>query len=239
MEVVRILVGVVLPYVAIAVFFVGMIYRIYRWKKLKSPPMTLFPAPAAGGRNAINVIQEAFLFKSLFRGDRLLWVLAWLFHVVLALIFLGHLRVITNVDQLLMKLGMSEDGISVMSSSAGGAAGVVILITTIFLFIRRLFVPRVREITGLGDYLALILVAVILITGNMMRFGGEHFDLTGARSYFAGLASFSNVGGAPVLVNNLFLAHMCLAFLLLMYIPFSKILHFGGIFFTHQLIRKH
>ena len=71
-----------------------------------------------------------------------------------------------------------------------------------------------------------------------MRFGAEHFDLALARDYFAGLATFSNVMDMTILTNNVFLLHMCLAFALIMVIPFSKILHFGGIFFTHQLIRK-
>ena len=47
-----------------------------------------------------------------------------------------------------------------------------------------------------------------------------------------------NVTAMEALNNNLFLLHMTLAFILLMAIPFSKILHLGGIFFTQQLIRK-
>ena len=43
-----------------------------------------------------------------------------------------------------------------------------------------------------------------------------------------------------VLLNNgVFVAHMSLALLMLMLMPFSKLVHFGGIFFTHQLVRKH
>ena len=95
-----------------------------------------------------------------------------------------------------------------------------------------------REITGPADYLALLLIGAIIFTGNMMRFGGEHFDLALTREYFASLATFSGVTGEPALQNGTFMAHMGLALLLIMIIPFSKILHFGGIFFTHQLIRK-
>jgi len=83
-----------------------------------------------------------------------------------------------------------------------------------------------------------VLVGLILITGNMMRFGAEHFDLTLTREYFASLATFSGVSDAAVLQNNIFVVHFGLALLLILYIPYSKILHFGGIFFTHPLIRK-
>ena len=61
--------------------------------------------------------EKVTLFRSLFRGDRLLWIFAWVFHAVLLLIFLGHLRVILNLDALMMKLGMSEASIGSMRIS--------------------------------------------------------------------------------------------------------------------------
>jgi nitrate reductase gamma subunit len=108
MEGLRLIVGVVLPYIAFAVFIGGMIYRIRSWQKLPSPAMTLFPAPATGKENLLNTIKEALLFKSLFSGDRVLWTMAWFFHVVLALVFLGHFRVFFNVDKLLCCSGGSS-----------------------------------------------------------------------------------------------------------------------------------
>lgn len=239
MEIAKILIGVILPYVAVAVFVAGMAYRIYTWKKMPSPPMTLFPAPADKKANAANTARETFLFQSLFKGDRLLWLIAWSFHVVLALIFLGHIRVFTDADGLLMSFGLNAEQIQAMSSGVGGAAGIVILLTAVLLLIRRMVVSRVREISGLGDYFALLLIGGIILTGNAMRFSGEHFDLALTRDYFAGLATFQNVTQAAALEHSQFLLHMCLALLLVMLIPFSKILHFGGIFFTHQMIRKH
>jgi nitrate reductase gamma subunit len=239
MDVLRFLVGGVLPYVAVLVFLVAMIWRVRSWMKLPAPAMTLFPAPPPEGRaNAINTAKEAVFFRSLYRGDRPLWAVAWGFHVVLALIFVGHVRVVTDVDRVFMGMGMTEAGIQGMSSGVGGAAGILILVTAVVLLVRRLLLPRVREITSIADVMALVLIGAIVITGNMMRFAPEHFDLALTRDYFGDLATFKSVAGAEALQNGVFLTHMCLALLLLMYIPFSKILHFGGIFFTHQLIRK-
>jgi len=238
MEVVRFLVGGIFPYVALVVFLAAMANRVYVWRKLPSPAMTLFPAAETNGANAINTIKEATLFSSLFKGDRFLWFFAWAFHVVLALVFVGHFRVFGNVDGIFLSAGMTEAGIQVMSGGVGGVAGIVILVTALFLLIRRFVIPRVREITNFGDVFALALIGLILITGNMMRFGAEHFDLTLTREYFASLVTFSSVSDAAVLQNNMFVVHFGLALLLIMYIPYSKILHFGGIFFTHPLIRK-
>ena len=63
--------------------------------------------------------------------------------------------------------------------------------------------------------------------GEVLRYAGD-----------AILATFSSVAGMEALKNNTFVLHMFLALLLILMIPFSKILHFGGIFFTQQLIRK-
>jgi len=38
--------------------------------------------------------------------------------------------------------------------------------------------------------------------------------------------------------NGMFIFHLFLAQILIVFIPFSKILHFGGIFFTQALIRR-
>jgi len=238
MEFIRFVLGGVLPYAAVFVFLVAMTRRINTWRKLPSPPMTLFPAPETESATRVSTLKEAMFFRSLFRGDRTLWGFAWAFHAVLLLILVGHLRVFTNVDGLLTRVGMGEQGIQTMSASVGGAAGAVILVAAVLLFLRRLVIGRVREITGLADYVALALIGAILITGNMMRFAPEHMDLVPVREYFAGLAMVQGVGSATVLENNLFLTHMTLAFVLMIYIPFSKLLHFGGIFFTHQLLRK-
>jgi nitrate reductase gamma subunit len=239
MDLVRFILGGVLPYIAVVVFIVAMVHRIYTWKRLAAPSMTLFPAPADDRANRRNVLKEALLFRSLFKGDRVLWSFAWTFHAVLLLIFIGHLRVFTNVDGTLMTMGMSAEAIQAMSGGVGGAAGVVILVATVLLLTRRLALPRVREITGAADVLVLLLIGAIIITGNTMRFGAEHFDLALAREYFGSLARFGGVMGQAALQNEVFMVHMVLAFLLIMVIPFSKILHFGGIFFTHELVRKH
>jgi len=239
MEALRWVAGVLLPYVAVTVFVAGMIHRIHAWKKLPSPAVTLFPAPRTERKNVANAVGEALLFRSLFRGDLVLWVMAWTFHAVLALILIGHLRVFTDADALLARAGMSEQAIQAMSSGAGGAAGALILAALASLVLRRVTVARVRDVTGVSDYLILLLLGAIIVTGNMMRFRAEHFDLSQTRSYFTALATFGNAAQAKVLSNSVFVVHMSLAFVLMMVVPFSKILHFGGIFFTHELIRKH
>jgi len=226
-------VGGFLPYLAITVFLVGVIYRLAVWKTTPQPgKMTLFPNK---GSMMGSVLAETLFFPSLFKGDKVLWLFAWFFHVSLALAFIGHFRVFSGlIDSTMMNVGVSEEGIKTMSSVAGGAAGIVLLATAGLLFLRRLFATRVREISGAPDFVALLLIISIIITGNMMRFGGEHFDLAETRKWAISLLTL-----APIIPKSgLFLAHAMLAQLLIMYIPFSKVMHFGGIFFTQALVKR-
>ena len=112
--------------------------------------------------------------------------------------------------------------------------GTVLLVTGVALLVRRLTVQRAREISSSGDFFALLLLLAIIMSGNVMRFGGEHFDLATTRVWAASLLAFS----PQVPQNGAFLIHALLGQLLFMYIPFSKILHFGGIFFTQALVKR-
>ncbi len=224
----------ILPLISIIVFLAGMIYRFRIWTKGPSPSMTLFPAPAKDSNKLLSLFKESFFFPGLFKGDKYLWIISWVFHATLAMIIIGHIRVFTDFPALWAALGINAD---TMSAVSGGIAGVIILITAILLLVRRFTTQRVREISDFSDFFALLLVIAILITGNVMRFG-EHFDLEITRTYFSQLFSFSFIG-MTLPQNGMFTFHFFLVQLLLMYIPFSKILHFGGIFFTHAAIQKH
>lgn len=232
MDTLKYLAAGLLPYVVLPVFIIGMLYRVWVWIKIPQPAkMTLFPAADSTLR---GVVAETLLFPSLFKGDRVLWAFSWLFHATLALVFLGHIRIFTGViDRMLLGFGMTQDGIDHMSSTSGGIAGIVLLATGLLLFIRRLALPRVRQISGFPDFLATLLLIVIIVTGDWIRFSG-HFDLEQTRIWTVSLLRFSPL----VPESGMFLLHLVFAQLLIVYIPFSKILHFGGIFFTQALIKR-
>jgi nitrate reductase gamma subunit len=224
-------IGGVLPYIALPVFVAGMGYRFWIWSRTPQPAkLTLFPA----GNALRGVLAETFFFPSLFRGDRLLWSLAWLFHATLALVLLGHIRVFSSIiDRALELAGMSPQAIDLLSSRAGGLAGIVLLATGLLLLARRLAVRRVREISGLPDFLAPLLLVGVIVTGDLLRFGAP-FDLQQTRLWASSLLRFSPL----VPDDGAFLLHLTLAQILIVFIPFSKILHFGGIFFTQAIIKR-
>jgi nitrate reductase gamma subunit len=228
----HVVVGIVLPYLALLVFFAGVSYRLLVWKRLPQPsPMTLYPTQGSGWG---SLIKEALFFPSLQRSDRWLWALAWVFHAALALAFLGHLRVLSGLlDRALAALGIGPGALAALSTFAGTAAGIVLLVAITGLIARRLVVRRVREISTVPDFVALFLLTAVITTGDLMRWLGPPVDLGSVRAWIASLATLSPQAPA----HPLLLLHLSCAELLILYIAFSKLMHFGGFFFTFSLTK--
>lgn len=228
-----IIVGTVLPYIAVVAFVGGIFYRLSVWKKAPQPgKLTLYPSK---GWRFTSALIEAVLFPSIYKSDKLFWVLAWSFHAALVLAFLGHFRVVTSlVDTTLFTFGLSIEGINLLSAVGGGIAGIALIISISAIFLRRTFLTRVREISGIPDFFALFLLVAVIATGNFMRFHAGNIDLSETRTWAFSLLSFSPVAPAHPAV----LAHAFAAELLFLYIAFSKLMHFGGFFFTFPIVRR-
>ena len=82
----------ILPYIAIAVFVVGVSYRLWYW--LQTPvPMRINLAPAKTTWKGVvgKIAAEVLVFISLLRSDKQLWMLAFAMHVSgLAVLFGTH-----------------------------------------------------------------------------------------------------------------------------------------------------
>jgi nitrate reductase gamma subunit len=226
-------IGGVLPYVVVLTFVPAVVCRFRAWSRIpKGRSLTLFPAPR--GSAARSMLAEALFFPRLFKSDRPFWCISWVFHASLALVAAGHLRLVTSsVDEALLSLGLSREGLTAMSDALGSTAGILMLGTGALLLVRRITTARVREASDASDFVALLLVLSIVVTGDLMRFGSS-VELAQTRAWASSLLVF-----APAVPSDpTFLIHALLAQLLIMYVPFSRILHFGGIFFTQALVQK-
>ena len=98
-----------------------------------------------------------------------------------------------------------------------------------FLFLRRIIIPRLRYISLLVDYFALLLLLGIVVTGLLMR----HFypaDLLAVKNIVLGWITLAPV--VPAGVGIFFYIHLFLVFTLLAWFPFSKLMHMGGVFLS-------
>jgi nitrate reductase gamma subunit len=113
-------------------------------------------------------------------------------------------------------------------------AGVVLLAAVLLLLGRRLFVTRVREISGAPDFIALFLLAAVITTGDLMRFASNPIELATTRAWALSLLTLSPAVALP----SALLLHLLCAELLVFYLAFSKLMHFGGFFFTFSLVKR-
>jgi nitrate reductase gamma subunit len=93
---------------------------------------------------------------------------------------------------------------------------------------------RLRYISTFSDYFALALLLLVIATGNQMRFMGS-LDLAQARQFVSGVLTFHPVAPPS---DAAFVAHLLLVCALLVYIPFSKLVHLGGLVLSPTLNQK-
>lgn len=206
-------------YVATAVLLVGVGRKIYQFAKTPAPlkiPTT--PAPTGTTGVAMRMMREVVFFESLFKGAKWTWLFGWVFHMALFLVLLRHVRYFQ--DPVFFPIELIQP--------FGIYAGFAMVIGLFGLFARRVLVDRVRYISGPSDYLMLVLLGLIGISGLMMKFV-EHTDIVAVKKFFIGLMTFnmSNLPADPVL-----LIHLTLVALLMIIFPISKLLHAPGIFFS-------
>jgi nitrate reductase gamma subunit len=225
-------VGQIMPYMTLLIFVMGITYKIVNWNKAAQGKITLYPAPSTWVEKWKRIIKEVLVFQSLFEGNKSLWLGTWVFHLSLALIILGHARVVTDSPLVWKTLQLGQEDADALSALVGGGAGLLILIMGLYLLFRRVAIQRVKEISDGEDYVALVLILAIIITGDIMRFM-THFDLTESRNYLRALFTF-RVARIPA--DPAFICHFFLGQVLVIYIPFSKFLHIPGVFFAKSII---
>ena len=209
----------VLFWAATLVLVLGVANKIRIYAKVPAPlkiPTT--PAPVTQGGVVIRMMQEVFLFKSLFRADKLLWVLGFLFHYSMLLIVIRHFRYVQEPIW----------GIVHFMQPFGKYAGFLFIIGLLGLLARRILIDRVRYISAPSDIAMLLLLIMIGVSGLMMSFV-SHTDIVMVKAFFRGLITFD---WQPLPTDAILLLHLGLVATLMLIFPISKLLHAPGIFFS-------
>ncbi len=232
----RFILGVVVPYASWAVFVLGMAWRTASWLRRPVPvSVTLLPGPSSLGGRAGAMAAELLGFRSLWRGDRRLWLAAWLTHLALAVVLAGHVVGIATLAGQFCWLGASAADSALWSKSLGLASGSMLLVLLAILALRRVTIPELRRLSDPSDYFALALLLAVAGTGMAMRLAGPEVDLAAVRGYLAGLIALRPVElpALPLLV-----AHLTLFHVLLLYFPFSKLVHVTGGIVSRELVLR-
>ena len=208
-----------LAYLAAAIFILGFLSKVVLYFKTPSPlkiPVT--PAPKTSMGVVLRLIPEILFFRSLLKGgttEKILWLGGWVFHVSFLLIVLRHLRFFTYpVPNFVM--GFQQIGIW---------AGIVFPIALLILIVRRFTNDRLAIITLFADYFVLVLITAIGATGLMLKYI-TRTNLVDVKAFMLGLVSFSPTQMPD---STMFLIHFTLILVLLVYFPFSKLMHAWGV----------
>ncbi len=170
----------------------------------------------------MRMFREVVFFESLFKGTKWTWIFSWVFHMALLLVLLRHLRYFIDPNWFWVP-GIFWAAIELVQPF-GKYAGFAMVLGLGGLFVRRIFVDRVRYISAPSDYLWLVVLGFIGASGLMMSFVA-HTDIIAIKQFFT-------FAGGELPLDQPLIVHLSLVALLMLLFPFSKLLHAPGIFFS-------
>ena len=206
-------------YVATLLLVGGLAYKIFDYSRTPAPlkiPTT--PAPTTQKGVVYRMAKEVVLFESLFKSNKWIWVFGWLFHFGLLLVLMRHLRYFTEPVWLWVNI----------VQPFGKYASIMMVVGLVGLLARRFLVDRVRYISTPSDYMMLVLLIVIGMSGMLMTFVA-HTDIVALKTFFIGLMYFDV---QPVPQDPILLVHLAMVAMLMLIFPMSKLLHAPGVFFS-------
>jgi len=257
----RLVFGAVIPGVAFAIFLVGIVARVIRWARAPVPfriPTTAgqqkslpwiknseFDNPSGYLGVMGRMFLEVLFFRSLFRntkielladseklnyiGTKYLWAAAMAFHWSMLIVVFRHFRFFVEPVPGCVEMVQALDGFFKIGVPAIYATSVLLIVSLAYLLLRRLADAKVKYISLPTDYFALYLLLGIAISGFLMRHL-DKVDIVNVKAAIAGWASFQLV--TPEGVGALYFIHVFLVSVLLVYFPFSKLLHAPGVFLS-------
>ena len=187
------------PYVALTIFLVGTIYRYksgFKYSSLSS-----------------QLLETDSLFSA-----------SVAFHAGIIVIFLGHL-----IGFIFPSLLLSGGTGLVILETIGAIFGLLAIIGMVMLFIRRVTTDRIKVVTNRMDLVIEVLLMLQFILGVFiaieMKWGSAWYTsnmVPYLHSIFAFNPNIAGISVMPTLVKF----HVVGAFLIILLIPFSRLVHF-------------
>jgi len=205
--------------------------------------------PSTGPQTFIRMVLEVLTFRSLFRNTKTvlrhdegknpvvayvsakwLWLFAITFHYGFLLVVVRHMRLFMQpVPVPIATLDYFDSILQVLSPTIY-ISDLMILGGATLLLLRRFFDCKVRFISLVNDYFPLFLILGVALSGMYMRYIAK-VDILAVKDVVMGLATFQFKTPAEA-ISTSFYVHLFLVSCLLVYFPFSKLMHMGGVFLS-------
>lgn len=225
--------SIILLYSAILCLFAGLAWRLYVWKSTGPSTMRLayFPKPQNGSSRVLRIAADTVFFAQMAEINPVLWLAVILFHIALFIVFIGHLHL------LVPNPGLIKPYLSAHGQQIGLTAGLVWMITVLYLFSRRFFRP-LKRLSRAEDYILLTVLFCIISSGIGLRLYGD-ISLAAFQEFARGFMTFHPQLPVAAKASTawLFPAHLTLASAFFIYFPFSKLIHIFGTVLTNTIRR--
>jgi nitrate reductase gamma subunit len=205
----------IFPYIAVALCLLSTAWRFVRWLSL--PPhvkWTLYPVPEGLTGQLRYMAKEMFTFETLYKFNRRLWFGSFSLHMAMVgavLFFILYLSGWSTISAVQVCLS-------------------VILIAAIYIIGLRIYDKNLRLLSNFEEFFNLVFLAGVAAAGLA---ASAPYVPVSLRRYFFGLVQFQPD------VSFLSVVHILAVFLgglFLMYLPFSKMIHYVSKYFTYHHI---
>ncbi|MDE1920812.1 MAG: respiratory nitrate reductase subunit gamma [Candidatus Omnitrophica bacterium] len=206
MNVSTLLLWLVLPYIVLTFFIVATLFR--------------FKTDPYGWTSKSSEILEKRLLK-------------WgnpLFHWGLMFVFFGHVAGLLVPIGFYHALGVNDEFYHFNAVVVGGAAGLATLVGLMILCYRRFKLPRVRKTSSIGDFIALVFLVVMVISGifatasNAAAHAGFDYRMS-INPWIRGILLLHPDPELMVSVPWYFKVHILAAYGLFVAFPFTRLVH--------------
>jgi nitrate reductase gamma subunit len=194
------------PYLAITVLIVGSVLRFdadqYSWRSQSSQ----------------------------FLRRRQMIIGSNLFHLGVLVLFVGHFIGLLTPIWVFESLGIGHTVKQLVAMSVGGIAGIAALVGASLLLHRRLFDPRIRQTSSIGDIAVLVLLWVQLMLGvltifwSMQHLSGE--EMVQLMGWANAIITFDPTAPARLQETAwIFKLHIIVGLTLFLITPFTRLVH--------------
>jgi nitrate reductase gamma subunit len=206
----------IFPYSAVGLFLLGTAWRITRWLRLPSHvKWTLYPIPEGLADQLQYMAWEIFTFETLYRFNRRLWFGTYALHMAMGglLLFL-LLNIIGWVSWWLINIFLCA-----------------LLVAAAYIIGLRIADRNLRVLSSGEEFFNLGFLALIAVAGLLASAPYDGFVF---RNYLLGLIMLKP--DVTFLLWN-HLPAVLLGGLFLIYLPWSKMIHYVGKYFTYHRIK--
>ena len=192
-------------YAVIAAFYVRLgLHALSWWEAVRRSPPSAPRGIGASARAFVGAAVDIVFLRRLLMVNPALWIGEWVFHAALFVIILRHLRYFMNPVPAWV----------VWAQTPGWIAGFILPGALLYLLAIRLLTGQ-EKFSSTANLLMLLDVLAIAVTGLLMS-TRYRADLVAVKLFTLGIVTFAP---APPPLSALFLGHLGLVLVLLLYLP--------------------